>query len=565
MRPTPALPWLASYADGVPATITPPDEPLTDSLYRAAERFPDRVAVDFEGKATTYRELLDEVERAAGALLALGVQHGDRVAIALPNCHTHVVAFWAVLRLGAIVVEHNPTYSAVELEHQLADSGAVAAICWEPTAARVAEVQQNTQLRHLIAVDLTRDLPRTKRIALTLPVPAARKQRAALRGPTPAGALEWHRLVADAKPVSAAHPAASADDVATIQYTGGTTGTPKGAVLTHRTLGSNAVQGAAWTQFKDGTETIYGVLPFFHAFGLTLCLTFAARIGATLVAFGKFDPAGVLAAQRRRPATFLPGVAPMFDRLSALAEKTGADLSTIRISLAGAMPISRATAERWEKLTGGLLIEGYGLTETGPVALGNPCTADRRPGALGLPFPSTEIRVVDQDDPTVDVEPGERGELLIRGPQVFSGYWNRPSENADQLLPDGWLRTGDVVVVDEHGFATLVDRIKEMIVTGGFKVYPSQVESHLRSMPGVADVAVVGIPGGDMGEKVVAAVVLDPSASPNIDLAAVREWCGQRLARYAVPRELVIVADLPRSQIGKVLRRVVREQVLTRA
>lgn len=559
-------PWLASYAAGVPADVAVPDEPLTATLVNAAERFPDRIAVDFEGQTTTYRELLDEVEQAAGALLALGVQRGDRVAIALPNCHAHVVAFWAVLRLGAVVVEHNPTYSEGELEHQLRDSGAVVAICWEQTAVRVLAVQDNTQLRHVVAVDLTRDLPAVKRFALSLPLPPARRLRAQLRGDVPATTPMWHRLVAAATPVPASHAPATADDVATIQYTGGTTGTPKGAVLTHRSLGSNATQGAAWTQLTDGTETIYGVLPFFHAFGLTLCLTYAARIGATLVAFGKFDPASVLAAQRRRPATFLPGVAPMFDRLAALAEKKGADLSSIKISLAGAMPISRATADRWERLTGGLLIEGYGMTETGPVALGNPCTAERRPGALGLPFPSTEMRVVDPENPSVDVAPGERGELLIRGPQVFSGYWNRPEETAEQLLPDGWLRTGDVVVVDEHGFATLVDRIKEMIVTGGYKVYPSQVEAHLRSMPGVADVAVVGIPGGDMGEKVVAAVVLDPDAATGgLDLAAVRAWCEQRLARYALPRELVIVADLPRSQIGKVMRRVVRERVMAEA
>ncbi|MFI2752671.1 AMP-binding protein [Cellulomonas sp. P22] len=557
-------PWVASYATGVPADVTVPDEPLTATLVRTAERFPDRIAVDFEGQTTTYRELLDEVERAAGALLALGVQRGDRVAIALPNCHAHVVAYWAVLRLGAVVVEHNPTYSEGELEHQLRDSGAAVAICWEQTASRVLAIQDNTQLRQVVAVDLTRDLPVAKRLALSLPVPRARRLRAQLRGDVPATTPMWHRLVAAATPVPASHAPATADDVATIQYTGGTTGTPKGAVLTHRSLGANTTQGGAWTQLADGTETFYAVLPFFHAFGLTLCLNYAARIGATLVTFGKFDPEAVLAAQRRRPATFLPGVAPMFDRLAALAEKKGADLSSIKLALAGAMPIARATAERWERLTGGLLIEGYGMTETGPVALGNPCTADRRPGALGLPFPSTEMRVVDPDDTSVDVAPGERGELLIRGPQVFSGYWNRPEETAEQLLPDGWLRTGDVVVVDEHGFATLVDRIKEMIVTGGYKVYPSQVEAHLRSMPGVADVAVVGIPGGDMGEKVVAAVVLDADAAgtAGLDLAAVRAWCEQRLARYALPRELVIVADLPRSQIGKVMRRVVRERVM---
>jgi long-chain acyl-CoA synthetase len=352
-----------------------------------------------------------------------------------------------------------------------------------------------------------------------------------------------------------------ADDIALIQYTGGTTGTPKGAVVTHRSLVANVLQSNAWARLRDGEETTFGALPFFHAFGLTLCLLYAAHIGATLIAFGKFDPAAVLKAQRRRPATFMPGVAPMFDRLARLAEERHVDLSSIRIAFAGAMPISKAAADRWERLTGGLLIEGYGMTETSPIALGNPCSADRRPGSLGLPWPSTDIRIADQDDPSKDAPAGERGELLIRGPQVFQGYWNRPEDTADQLLPGGWLRTGDVVTMDDAGFVTLVDRIKEMIVTGGYKVYPSQVEEQLRAMPGVADVAVVGVPHGDMGETVVAAVVLD-EGSTGLDLAAVRAWCEDRVARYALPRQLVIVADLPRSQIGKVLRRVVRERVL---
>ena len=553
-------PWHTSYAPGVPAAVDVPDEPLTAALDRAAASWPDRVAVDFLGAPTTYAELADAAARAATVLRDLGVRAGDRVAIALPNCTSHVVAFYAVLRLGAVVVEHNPTYTPDELAHQLADSGATVALVWEKAVAAALAAQPRTAVRTVVGVDVSADLPRVKQLALRLPLPAARRTRAALRATLPAGTPVWHRLVAAAAPLPAAHPRPVATDVALLQYTGGTTGTPKAAVLTHRNLVANAVQGQAWTGAEPGTETIYGVLPFFHAFGLTLCLTYATRVAATLVAFPKFDPAAVLAAQRRRPGTFLPAVPPMLDRLTAAAHAKGADLSSFRYAISGAMSLSAETARRWEELTGGLVIEGYGMTETSPVALGSPLSPARRPGALGLPFPSTDVRVVDQEDPTREVPQGERGELLIRGPQVFAGYWNRPEETAEQLLPGGWLRTGDVVRLDDDGFVVLVDRIKEMIVTGGFKVYPSQVEDKLRGMPGVRDVAVIGLPGGDLGEKVVAAIVTEIGA--HVDIAAVREWCGERLARYAVPRELVILTELPRSQIGKVLRRVVRDDLL---
>ncbi|RMI08918.1 AMP-binding protein [Cellulomonas triticagri] len=553
-------PWHATYGPAVPAEVDVPDEPLTAALDRAAAAWPDRVAVDFLGAPTTYADLADAVARGATVLRDLGVGPGDRVAIALPNCTSHMVAFYAALRLGAVVVEHNPTYTAAELEHQLADSGATVALVWEKAVAAALAAQATTAVRTVVAVDVSADLPAVKRLALRLPLPAARRTRTALRSPLPAGTPVWHRLVAAATPLPAEHPRPAGTDIALLQYTGGTTGTPKAAVLTHRNLVANAVQGQAWTQAEQGTETIYGVLPFFHAFGLTLCLTYATRVAATLVAFPKFDPDAVLAAQKRRPGTFLPAVPPMLDRLAGAAEKAGADLTSFRYAISGAMSLAPQTAARWERLTGGLVVEGYGMTETSPVALGSPLSPARRPGALGLPFPSTDIRVVDQEDPTREVAPGEQGELLIRGPQVFSGYWNRPEETADQLLDGGWLRTGDVVRVDENGFVVLVDRIKEMIVTGGFKVYPSQVEDKLRGMPGVRDVAVVGLPGGDLGEKVVAAIVTELGA--HVDMAALREWCDARLARYAVPRELVILTELPRSQIGKVLRRVVRDDLL---
>ncbi|MBD5785102.1 AMP-binding protein [Cellulosimicrobium terreum] len=581
-------PWTSRYAPGVPADVEIPDELVTAALHRAAGRWPDRAAIDFFGATTTYAHLAAEVERAASALHDLGVRRGDRVALVLPNSTSHVVAFYGVLRLGAVVVEHNPTYTADELAHQLADSGAGVAVVWTKAVPAVLEAREHAPaLRAVVGLDIARDLPRASRLALHLPVARARDQRDALRGPVPAGVPDWHDLVRRARRLPRNLRQPTPDDVALVQYTGGTTGTPKGAMLTHRNLVANVVQGQAWAGFTEGAETVYGVLPFFHAFGLMFCLTLPARIGATLVAFPKFDPEAFVAAQARRPATFLPGVAPMFDRVVDAAERRatgpGADLSSIRLAFAGAMPLTRETAQRWETATGGLLIEGYGMTETSPISLGNPCSDDRRPGTLGLPFPSTDIRVVDADaldaGEVRDAEPAEadgvlsvRGELLVRGPQVFAGYWNRPEETASQLLDGGWVRTGDVVRVPldgpDAGLVTLLDRIKEMIVVGGFKVYPSQVEDHLREMPGVRDVAVVGLPGRGSDEQVAAVVVLDgpgeAGTPPRVDLAAVREWGEQRLARYALPHVLAVVPDLPRSQIGKVLRRVVRDDLMDR-
>lgn len=570
-------PWLTSYSSGVAADVEVPDEPLHAVIERNAAAFPDRIALDFLGRRTTYRQLASEVARAAGILTRLGVAPGDRVAIALPNCPTHVVAFYAVLRIGGVVVECNPTYTRAELAHQIADSGAKVAIAWEPTAARLISVQAESGVETVVAVDLTRDLPGAKRLALKLPVSAARALRGQMRGEIPAGTPRWEELLSDARPVPASYPSPQASDLALLQYTGGTTGVPKAAMLTHRNLVTNAIQGQEWTQLGLDIEAgptrgvaddvVYGVLPFFHAFGLTLCLSYALRIGATLVLMPKFDVEQFLAAQKRVPGTVLPAVPPMLDRVAKAAPAAGVDLSSFQFSICGAMPLPSDVAAAWESATGGYAIEGYGMTETSPVALGSPCSEDRQPGMLGVPFPSTYIRVTDQEDPAVLVPAGERGELLISGPQVFQGYWNRPEETADSLVEiDGrtWVRTGDVVVVQPDGFVKLVDRMKEMIISGGFKVYPSQVEDRLREMPEIEDVAVVGVPGGDLGERVVAAIVLATDVASAIDLEQVRAWGEEKLARYALPKQLEIVTELPRSQIGKVLRRVVRDDIMKR-
>lgn len=550
-------PWAASYPPDVPIEIDVPDETLVDLLDTAVTRFGPAPALDFFGATTSYRELGDRVARAAEGLRRLGVGPGDRVAIMLPNCPHHVVAFYAALRLGATVVEHNPLYTAEELAFQLGDHRPKVVIAWDKIAPTAADLGRDLGVSAVLACDLTTSLPRLKRLALRLPVAKARETREAMTAPAP-GIPGFDRLMTRTPPLATTVPPPTPDDTALLQYTGGTTGRPKAAVLTHRNLRTNTEQGKAWLPVREGEEVVYAVLPFFHVYGLTLCLTYAISVGAVLVLFPRFDVDMVLEAQRRRPATFLPAVPPIYEKLATAAPERGADLSSIRHAFSGAMPLLESTADRWREVTGGTLVEGFGMTETSPVALANPPAAPRI-GTVGVPFPSTEIRVVDQDDPTKDVPLGQRGELLIRGPQVFHGYWNRPEETAKVVLDDGWIRTGDIVVMDEDGYVRVVDRIKELIITGGFNVYPSDVEAVLRDIPGIAEAAVVGLPSSAGDEEVHAAVTLEPGAT--FDEKAVRDACRERLAAYKVPRSVVTVEELPRTIIGKVLHREVKAEL----
>ena len=548
--------WVAHYAKGVPAEIEPPDSSLVDLLSGAVTTYGDRPALEFFGAELSYSELGRQVDVAAEGLRRLGVRPGDRVALVLPNCPEHIVAFYAVLRLGAVVVEHNPLYTPTEMAHQFGDHGATVAIAWDRIATTITALPG---VEHVVAVDITASMPWTKRLALRLPVARARALRAQLTGPAP-GTTAWSDVVRHG-PLAPSTPGPTVDDLAAIQYTSGTTGVPKGAMLSHGNLMANAAQGRAWVPgLTPGQEVVYAVLPMFHAYGLTLCLTFAMSMGARLVLFPRFDVDLVLTAAKKHPPTFLPAVPPIYERLATAARERGIDLTATRFAISGAMALPRETLELWEDVTGGLLVEGYGLTETSPVALGNPIGSDRRPGAVGVPFPSTDIRVVDPEDPTRDLAPGERGELLIRGPQVFGGYWGRPEETAAALLDGGWFRTGDIVVVDPDGFVSVVDRIKEILITGGFNVMPSEVEAVLRTVPGITDAAVVGLPKHDGSEDVVAAVTTEPGVELVVE--DVRARCRADLAAYKVPRRVVVVDELPRSQIGKVLRKQVRDSLI---
>ncbi|WP_100814356.1 long-chain-fatty-acid--CoA ligase [Microbacterium lacus] len=554
-------PWVASYAEGVPADIAPVTETLVDMLDASVKKHGKQTALEFFGATTTYAELGEQIGRAAGALRKLGVEPGDRVALALPNCPQHVVAFYAVMRLGAIVVEHNPLYTPREIRHQFEVTAPVVAIVWDKIADVVAALPEDARPGAVVSVSLPEAMPLSKRLALRLPIPKARKARDAITAkPTAKGVIAWSRL-ADARRISARVPRPSLDDTALLLLTSGTTGTPKAAILSHRNLRANAAQGRAWLPgLHDGEEVVYAVLPLFHAYGLTLCLTFAMSIGAKLVLFPKYDLDLVIAATRTSPPTFLPAVPPIYDALARASNQKRIDLSGVRFAISGAMSLPVATVTRWEEATGGLLVEGYGMTETSPVALGNPAGHTRRPGTVGVPFPSTEVRVVDPDDPTQDRPVGESGELLIRGPQVFGGYWGAPDDTAVALLPGGWLRTGDIVTMSEDGFVTIIDRLKELIITGGFNVSPTEVEQTLTQHPDVESAAVVGLRRPSGGEDVAAAVVMKAGAA--FDATALRDFCRQHLTAYKIPKKVVQVDELPRSQVGKVLRRTVRDQLV---
>lgn len=543
------------YAPGVPAEIVPPTTTVDTLLPETAKHYPANIALEFLGRTITYGELAHQTRKAAGALYRAGVRKGDIVAVILPNCPQHVVAFYAILSLGAAVAEHNPLAPAAELHDQIDNHGAKVVIAWEQTIEKLA-ADGDFRGRTYLSVDLSQELPLRSRMLLKLPVQTARDQAAKLRGQVPHGVLSFDRIVKKAPSLARGTVAErpGLDDLAVLLHTGGTTGSPKAAELTHRNLMSNMLQTDAWVPaFVRGKETYLGALPLFHAFGLNTIMLVGVYEAARLVLLPKFDVPTFLAAQRRHPITTMPGVAPMFARILNGAEETGTDISSITFSFSGAMALDPELAARWEAATSGPIIEGYGMTEASPIIAGSPTSDERRPSTLGIPFPSTEIRIVDPEDLTRDAD--GIGEIIVRGPQVFRGYRGLPEETANVLTEDGWLRTGDLGYWD-NGFIVMADRSKELIINGGFNIYPSQVEDAIRDMPGVVDVAVVGIPDAG-GESVVAALVLEPETF--VDLDAVRRWTQDRISHYAMPRSIAVLESLPKSQLGKVQRKVLKE------
>lgn len=559
-NPYDSAPWLRYYPESVPRDVRVPNQPVTQLLDDAAERFPRRHALVFLGRTISYQHLHQLVERAAAGLAGIGVRRGDRVALILPNCPQQVIAFYAVLRLGAVVVQHNPLYTAPELEYQLADSEATVAIVLDRVYPTVVEAWPATRLREVIVTSLLPWLPRGKRLALRLPGERVARLRGELSQPVPADAdvRDFEAMLSHPYPPILPEPIDPRRDLALLQYTGGTTGRPKGAMLTHRNLVANAVQTAAWdSRARDGQETTLAVLPMFHVFGLTLCLTTAVLIGSTIVLMPKFDVELVLDAIRKWKPTIVPGVPPMYEKIIAEAREQKVDLQSIRTCVSGAMPLPRNTVEEFHHATGGHLIQGYGMTETSPVVMANPLDGNARHVSVGLPLPGTRVRIVAEDDPFRVVGVGEAGEVLVYGPQVFKGYWNQPFETAE-VLNHGWLRTGDIAVMSPDGFFTLLDRKRDVVIIDGFNVFPSEVENVINAHMLVEDSAVVGIPDGRGGEIVKAYVV--PVRGATISARDIVAHCERRLVDYKIPALVEVREELPRNMLGKVLRRLLRDE-----
>jgi long-chain acyl-CoA synthetase len=550
-------PWLSSYPKGVPTSYAFPTFGLTRLLDDATASFPDHVALAFLGAKTSYRELKDQVDRFAGALRALDVRKGDRVALVLPNCPQNVVAFFAALRVGAVVVEHNPLYTEAELRHQLADCGAKVVICLDRVHAKVAAVQKDTDVEHIVVTSLVDELPLLRQMQLRLPLRKARKARAELSAAVPSSAKRFGALMKAATPVAAQTPV-EPTDLALLQYTGGTTGVSKGAMLSHGNLVANAYMNRLWdTDAVAGREVTLAVLPLFHAYGLTVAMTNTILLGGTLVLLPRFDLDLVFAAIETWKPTLFPGVPPIYKAIADSPKAREHDLRSIRLCISGAMKLPVEVAEQFMKISGATLIEGYGMTETSPSTHANPTHGGGKVGSIGLPLPGTSCRVVDQDDPSREVPVGSAGELAIKGPQVFSGYWNRPDDSG-VFTADGYLLTGDIAVMDDEGYFTIVDRKKELIIAGGFNIYPSEVEEVLFALEGVQDVGVVGIPDRYRGETVKAYVVRRPGATITED--DVVQHAASLLTAYKVPKLVEFRDALPRTAVGKLLRRVLLEE-----
>ncbi|MEU5991031.1 AMP-binding protein [Spirillospora sp. NPDC047418] len=554
-------PWRQRYQPGVPVDFDIPDIPVTRFLDDAADAYPRRPALFFFGRQIDYRDLREAVDRFADGLHRLGVQPGDRVALILPNCPQQVIAFYGVLRRGAIAVQHNPLYTEEEMLRQLADCGARVAVVLDRSFATVRAVRSRLRLDHIVVTSLLDYLPMPRRIALRLPLVQMQRRRAAITADVPddPGVVPFRELQRPVRGPVRQLPVDPARHLAAIQYTGGTEGRPKGAMLTHRNLVANACQQHAWDVGggRPGEDVTLAVLPLFHSFGLMSCLVAPVVTAGAVVLLPRYDGDRVLRAIRRYRPTIFPGVPTLYDQVLDGPGFQPADLRSLRVLISGAMGLTQGTIDRLERLGAKGLINCYGLTEASPAVTGNPLDGTARNLTVGLPLPMTDAVVVAEDEPTKVLPPGEAGELVVRGPQVFAGYWNAPLATA-QTLSKGWLRTGDIAVMDEDGFITILERMRDMMKVSGFTVFPTEVEKVLRRHPAVHDCAVVGVPDTRRGERIIAHVVEHPAYL--FSAGELRTHCERYLSHYKVPSEFHPRTELPRNLLGKVVRQRLRDE-----
>ena len=548
--------WLREYSPGVPAEINLNEfASLKDILEKSVQRFADLPAYSNMGVTLRYRDI-DRLSRAFGAYLqqTLGLGQGERVALMMPNVLQYPVALFGILRAGLVVVNVNPLYTPRELEHQLKDSGATAIVILENFAHTLQEVLENTPIKTVMTTQLGDLFPFPKRTLVNFVVKRVKKMVPAW---TIAGATPFRQTLDEGANQTLTDVKLTHDDLAFLQYTGGTTGVSKGAMLTHGNLVANLQQASAWLSpvSKPGEETIITALPLYHIFSLTAnCLTFMKVGGHNILITNPRDMPGFVKELSKVRFTSISGVNTLFNGLLHTPGFERLNFSALKLCLSGGMALQRAVAERWKQVTGVSLIEGYGLTETSPAVTFNPLTLPEYNGSIGLPMPSTELSI--RNDEGQELGLGEAGEICVRGPQVMRGYWNRPEETAQVMTSDGYLRTGDIGYVDERGYVRIVDRKKDMILVSGFNVYPNEIEDVAALHPGVLEVAAVGVPDEKSGEAVKLVVV---KKDPALTAEALIEHCRQQLAGYKIPRLVEFRTELPKTNVGKILRRALRE------
>jgi long-chain acyl-CoA synthetase len=552
-------PWLQHYDDGVPASLAPyPNKPLHGYLEEAAAKYPDRPCTIFKGRTITYREMNDLTDRLAAGLAALGVKQGDRVGIFIPNTPQFVIAFYGILKAGGVVVATNPLYSPREIAHQLKDSGVQIMVVMSNFYQRIKDAQPETQLKTLIVTNIKEQLPPVLGLLFGL----LREKKEGHHVELAAGDLWMKDLLA--KHSAAQRPTLSLqpDDVALLQYSGGTTGLSKGAVITHGCLAANTTQIRAWLpNMREGQEVTLMAIPLFHAYGMIAGMAFAVSCaGALVMVPNPRDLKDLLENINKYRPTLFPGVPTLYNAINNHPDvKAGKyDLGSIRACISGSAALLLETKTTFERLTGGRLFEGYGLSEAPTATHCNPFQGANKEGSIGLPLPDVECKILSLEDGVTQVGPNEIGELVLRGPQVFKGYWNMPKETNSTLQADPaggepWLFTGDIVRMDEDGFFYIVDRKKELIKAGGFQVWPREIEEVLAAHPKVLEVGVAGIPDAYRGETVKAWVVTRPGET--LTEADIKTWCSDKLAKFKVPTHVEFRSELPKTTVGKVLRR----------
>jgi long-chain acyl-CoA synthetase len=555
-------PWHQHYDQGVPPTLSYPAVPVHEMLNNTAAKFPDNTAIIFYDNKLTYRQLNTLVDKFAAGLQQLGLKKGDRVALYMANCPQSVIAYYAILRAGGIVVPSNPLFVAREFEHQANDSGARIAICLSLLYPRVKQARSNTQLEHVIVTNVKEYFPGLLKVLFTLAKEKKDGHRVDISGDAN---TYWFQDVLNSAPDKPTPVGIEPEDTAVLMYTGGTTGVPKGAQLTQHNVVANAVQTATWmVGTTEGKDVILTALPLTHSYAMTVCMNHAVYRGfAQILIPNPRELDRLLDAVNKHRPSIAPGVPTLYMAINNYPDVGKYDLKSIQACISGAAGLPPEVQEEFQRITGGKLVEGYGLSEATPVTHCNPISSGGRIGTIGMPLPDTDCKIVDADTESETLGAAEPGVLCVSGPQVMKGYWGMPTETANVLRQDEtgkvWLHTGDVAVMSEDGYFRIVDRKKDMILAaGGYNVYPREIEDVLYEHPKVMEAAAIGVPVGGSDQRAKVFIVLRPGETATED--EILDFCNERLAKYKVPKSVEFREDLPKTMVGKILRRELMEE-----